>query len=105
MSDLGRIEPVTRQTRIGHNRASATVRFGVMLLAVGDTIKGTCQAPGSEACSHQGRAAFAGNLVLMKKQSMSRLASIHASFTVMRGAELWRQAPELWRKTVALYQS
>ena len=49
MSDLGRIEPVTRQTRIGQNRASAIVRFGVMLLAVGDTIKGTCQAPGSEA--------------------------------------------------------
>ena len=105
MSDLGRIEPVTRQTRIGHNRASAKVRFGVMLLAVGETIKGTCQAPGSGAMFASGRAAFAGNLVLMKKQSMSRLPRIYAAFTVMRCAELWRQAPELGLKTVARYQS
>ena len=39
----------SKRSLTGHNRASAIVRFGVMLLAVGDTIKGTCQAPGSEA--------------------------------------------------------
>ena len=76
-----------------------------MLLAVGDVLKGTCQVPGSEAMFASRGAAFAGKLVLMKDQIMTRFPSIHAASNLMRGSVLGRQAPVFGRKIVALYLS
>ena len=60
---------------------------------------------GLRQCSYQGGAAFAGKLVLMKKQSTVRFPSIHTVFAVMRASVLGRQVPVLGRKTVAPYPS